>query len=952
MRSIVWLVLLVLLGSGALWWFAQQSGLPPIPGTPATQATSAAGIARGEHEGGAPGSADEDSTRQRVAAVPDTPQQDLLTGRLLQGGAPLVGVDVLVCKGASANAEILQRTTTDRGGRFQLKRDTSYSWLTATGEAVPRHWKVGWRVEGDTILDLEVPLPGVLEGVVRSPEGAAIADAEVALKVTSGLYSRVHVAGWPEVSMRTDAQGRFRFERVAVGEERLSCRAEGYAYKSSHRVEVVPGALVSTEIVMQAGATLRGLVLDHRGQPLSDAEVDRSFGSSIKTDALGQFELPHFLRKEVLQFRAAGHLERDVKKVDVDKLLRVKLERSVTMRGIVNGANGRPGTVYIAPASRLPDASRTPCYDLTYDWHDVVRDGRFELSGFSMSDFEVTVRIPGVGRAGPKRVEMRGDVDVVFEVVPFREVVVVVRDDLGQVVPGATLVRDRGMTGYPSLYRDDDPKLLKRVSGSHKRDEPQSVVDGEVLVGLSPDEPLAFLVDADGHIPVARAIIRDALPERLEVTLLRAGSLRGVVVGDEEELRACQTYVQVLPADNEEPVASRMVDDDGQFAIPKLAPGSYHAILSRSNTASIGDRSFGLPLIDQDRDPRAVVPFEVAAGAAVTIELHAPKLGRLVGRLTVHGEPVAGAAIFANRPMSKAERKRKRRWDFGEYGDWDNELLLEFACGQRTRKDGSFTILYRDAGPVEVRVRHADGHTTALPIVVELPPPGDDVVRNFEIPAGEIRGRYPIEQLTARERRFFEITLFPLTKSVGDPFYAPHHGTSIDMSCAKVEKSKDGRFAFSYLRPGQWLVRAHSYRSQANVVLWQRVLSVHNDVVDLGELPVVASAEAKVAWRWQGKPSGAVVGVWLRQVQAGDVPSVWAGTYRAQGASAKCEILPGHYEVVPFGWPGFDHGRSDSWSLGISGEALAKPQRVRVRAGGLVEPAEVVFVALPVKEGK
>jgi len=144
--------------------------------------------------------------------------------------------------------------------------------------------------------------------------------------------------------------------------------------------------------------------------------------------------------------------------------------------------------------------------------------------------------------------------------------------------------------------------------------------------------------------------------------------------------------------------------------------------------------------------------------------------------------------------------------------------------------------LYRDAGPVELFVRHDNAATTSPPVTIDLPPPGEDVVRDVEVPAGEIRGRYPIELLDERERESFAVTLYPMQMTLHDPYFSMDYCCSLYSLCASVEKAKDGRFAFSHLGPGKWLVRIRVATKSGPLLAWQKVLDVQGDVVDVGEL--------------------------------------------------------------------------------------------------------------------
>ncbi|MFT4842466.1 MAG: hypothetical protein ACJAYX_003834 [Planctomycetota bacterium] len=274
---------------------------------------------------------------------------------------------------------------------------------------------------------------------------------------------------------------------------------------------------------------------------------------------------------------------------------------------------------------------------------------------------------------------------------------------------------------------------------------------------------------------------------------------------------------------------------------------------------------------------------------------------------------------------------------------WDDMMWLADVSGQRSGKGGEFAFLYRDAGPVEVRVRHVDGLTTSRAFVVQLPEPSADVVRDFEIPTGEIRGRYPFTKLDGAACKTFTVTLFPSDMTRHDPFFMPHHGSSLARECPKIENSPDGGFAFRYLRSGRWLLRAHH---SGDVLLWQKLIDVHNDVVDVGDLPAMQPVAASVQWAFVAEQPVKVLGVWLRVPQAQGQSPIWAGTFSASKGQAVCSVMPGKYLVSAFGWRAVVPDGGDSFgmmSLGLTGELLTEPEPIEVHADGSVTPKSLVF---------
>ncbi|MCA8977728.1 MAG: carboxypeptidase regulatory-like domain-containing protein [Planctomycetes bacterium] len=967
-RRILPFVAVVIVASAAFWAASTRITSPPeLPptdfGVPPTVAANGTGAS--------PHTIAVDRVAADAADITTTsaPVADgALTGRLLQAGRPLGDIELLCCSGTGWQPHELSRTRTQADGAFRLPAPDAPFWLTADAESLPVHWRTEVRAPDRPALgDVDVPVPGVIVGRVHDGGGGAVAGATVACELSSyQMVSRGGTSEWPRAV--TDAQGRFRLLRLPPGERSLRCEADAFAVRLGHAVEVTAGAEVTTEIALDRGALLRGVVLDWRGHPLDGAQVRCDDGRDTATDALGRFTFAHFRRGANLTVRADGHMEQELQFVmEVEPMLQVRLERAVTLRGIVHGSEGRPGTVYISTAtSPRADASNTLPYGRIFEELDIVREGRFEVDGLSCAAFELTVTVPGVGKVGPVFVDLQGDTEVEMTLVREHRITVRVQDADGAPLAAAELVRDPAATKFPTLYAPG-PQLIGRILSRRDRKDTLTVRDGEVTFGNPAQEALAFVVSADGYLPAAMSFPAGALPSHTVVQMTRAGSLRGAVGGGDRV--ACGAAFVFWPADQatpqdtavpaiaqleaEDPLGPRraMVAADGSFAAANVAPGPYRGVLSRINSRTAAEPT-GCAIVDAGGDPRSAVEFTVIAGQCTQIVVGEPALGVLRGRVLVNGQPTAGIVIAAARPAAAADTRHSLHGWFDK-GDWDNEITYRFAPGQLTDDDGSFRLLYRDAGPIELRLRHPDGHATSTPIVVELPPPGPEVVRDLQLPIGGIRGRFPIGSVPEADRQHYRITLFPLRKATDDPFYsAGDFSSPIAWDCAHHEGMQDGAFEFGYLSAGTWLVRAHT-ATFGGALLWQRAVDVERDVVELGDIEVRAPVAATVRFAWaDGKaPEGGVRGIWLWRAHGGDERAIWVATVAAADGAAQCAAIePGDYTMQPFGG-GDDYGWGNLLG-GISGPPVAAPVQIRIATDGAVAPAVVTFVPLPAENGK
>ena len=961
MRVLLAVGAVVLLVALSVWsqWFAGDVAAP-APG-PATTAPSAPRMPAGTRAGEAAQPTEPQRHSRRAAPESPSTTAPTLHGRLTQGGAPLAGVTLQLCRHHHWRAVEIARTTTADDGVFSFPTPNERCWLTCDAPAAPRNWHSHWLRASDSgvdVGDISVPQPAVVEGQIRDADGLAIAGARVWIEADNQVrvgYVPGDKVEWFDVP--ADTNGRFRIERVRPGDARVVVQAAAFA-RSRTAFTVEAGATANVDVEVDKGLTLEGIVLDWRGKALPGAVVACETNElEAVADGIGRFVMPCVPRHSYLEVNAAGHIQQSFRNVfRADELARVQLLRAVTLSGVVHGTNGKPGVVRIEPSrDRRPGVPPEP-YSLLMEDLDVLRDGRFEVVGLSTSDFEVSVRVPGVGRAGPVRVEMRDDTEVELTLTPQHTVLVHVRDAHGKPIADAGILINNKVARYPSSYRHDDPDLLEKLLDrgyAAVGKPPLPADDGTATVGHAPVDPLGFVVRATGYLDQGRLFAAGEVPDEVEVVLDQAGGVRGIVHGDAPT--GCFRSVQLWPAEHAQPpkkgTLSMPVDASGAFSAKNVAPGSYRAALYRlgNGHASKDSQAGNTPLIDDGVDLREIVAVRVLAGETTEFELQGRSLGVLRGRVLMRGAPLAGATVVAARPKPAEKTSDDRLVSWHGANDWDDQLLLGWASGQFTDEHGAFRMLYRDAGPVELRVRHPQAHATSAPLLVQLPPPGDDVVRDLVPPIGEIRGRFAIEELAEKERGRLQITLFPLRRAGRDAFSSfGDRSLPVASNCASVEGSTDGSFAFRFLPRGTWVVRAHESWGTRNY--WQQVVQVNGDRIELGDVNKTEGVGATLRWRWldNGLPAGKVTAAWLWQEHAGEPRAIWVATLPAKNGVIACPgIAPGRYTVVPL--EAYDYGGMLVGRSGINGQAVAEATSVEVRADGSTQPATLLFAPLPAK---
>jgi protocatechuate 3,4-dioxygenase beta subunit len=190
----------------------------------------------------------------------------VLTGRVLQGGEPLVGVRVQVV-GLSAGKSALATTTFE--GTFRLTGLATDDYHLSV-----QNWRTGLQhteklsLSADQEIDVEIG-GAPLRGVVRSGvDGGPVSQAQVRLVLEGGdAVGRVIAP-----TTATGSDGTFRFEAIAEGIWRVRVTKEGYAFaEQTVTVAGTPGEEI--EITLQPTQGLEVQVLLPDGRPADYAAV-------------------------------------------------------------------------------------------------------------------------------------------------------------------------------------------------------------------------------------------------------------------------------------------------------------------------------------------------------------------------------------------------------------------------------------------------------------------------------------------------------------------------------------------------------------------------------------------------------------------------------------------------------------------------------------------------------
>jgi len=281
---------------------------------------------------------------------------------------------------------------------------------------------------------LELSRGSTISGVVTSPDGQAVAGAQVSLVAEdSGNGMGRMLAGlFPSPEPRlTDAQGRFEIPGPAPGDKaRAVARATGWLDGKSAVVSCGAGETkTGIDVKLRQGATISGRVHDETGKAIEGALVRwvsaddpndwsiqwklRSATPSV-TDAKGEFRIPNVeTGKLVVQAEDSRHLPwmkkdasaEDGKTLEVDATLKMGL----VIEGRVLDLDGRPRTDADVSWNRVAaaDAPRDPFQDGSGD-AKCDANGTFRIEGLAPGSYDLVATASGVAPSDSQRVDAGG----------------------------------------------------------------------------------------------------------------------------------------------------------------------------------------------------------------------------------------------------------------------------------------------------------------------------------------------------------------------------------------------------------------------------------------------------------------------------------------------------------------------------------------------------------------
>ncbi|MGE0193397.1 MAG: carboxypeptidase regulatory-like domain-containing protein [Planctomycetota bacterium] len=363
------------------------------------------------------------------------------------GGSPVAGAVVQVTTRDAWSVTLLAETGVEGSARFLAPTGAVASvgveappWLRHDERTPLAEWApLALSAAQPAKLRVTLQAGGVVHGVVRAGAGGAGLDgATVRLMLAQGAQNRM---GWMLLEGVSDAAGRYRIEGVPLGRHLLYATHAEWFHAAvdlasagspppaeATFVLLEPGAEVERDLVMQPGAVLQGIVVDHEGRPVADARIHRGPSSSnvhqamwqwgmspgyysmapvATSDAEGRFRLARPPGSEVVlgavaeegasRYCEAIRLEEGGAPAEI----RLVVERGGTVRGrVLRGSEREP----VADAILNNSSTDQRTYPSVQRKAKTDAEGRFELKGLPAVAQQITAYVTGTGERVRKQV--------------------------------------------------------------------------------------------------------------------------------------------------------------------------------------------------------------------------------------------------------------------------------------------------------------------------------------------------------------------------------------------------------------------------------------------------------------------------------------------------------------------------------------------------------------------
>lgn len=285
--------------------------------------------------------------------------------------------------------------TSDDNGAYELCVNARWPGWVAVEVSADGYAALVFRrvVPGRITADFALVPEAVIAGrVVRDDNGEPIANAYVHAPGTDDSPGRAAL---------TDANGRFRLERLAAGRHAVLARADGMAAGTAVVLVGVGQTSAEIEIRLEAGSTLRGRVVDGdkpisgaRVAVISSALVAPDANTQAVTQADGTFVIAGVARGDV-RFTAFPYEVKSPETFHVSKADHSGITIEVSARGSITGTAVRNKKPVPMASIYVSGPNDDELGDVTAD-----ANGRFAVHGLRPGPWRVDASDDSIGAFG------------------------------------------------------------------------------------------------------------------------------------------------------------------------------------------------------------------------------------------------------------------------------------------------------------------------------------------------------------------------------------------------------------------------------------------------------------------------------------------------------------------------------------------------------------------------
>jgi len=527
----------------------------------------------------------------------------------------------------------------------------------------------GWRLEpADQI-----------RGVVRNPQGQAVAQAQVILTASG---STMFEGGGRIQAEYTDSRGQFVFEGVEAGRYKVEARATGYQLGVVEPIAAAgQGQDLEVIVPLQEGRSVKGVVLDPDNQPIAGAIIrpqrrmidlmvsrgDRHRNGAlppgaVESDANGRFEMSGLGDGLAnLRVSASGFAPTSVVEQAGGAELVARMQPTLTLAGVLLLADGTPAAnqdLALAAADEEFDMLRMPGQQMRVITNE---RGEFRFEGVDPGEWTPQASHPGGQLRMQPQPFLASQQDLRWQMESAEHLLVRVMHE-GKPVPGARVrVAALGFDGPENIiieqnFDDGDGGGTHRVMGGRPPTLATADAFGYALLpGVAPGG-YEIRVNASGFATKVEQLERREGAQELELSLELACRLH-VLVQDSigEVVSGVEVMLRPLEAQEGTPEAKlleKTSDAAGRAVWTDLASGRYE--LSYRAGELGGGMSFSIMGMDEPVQSGHVVSVvDVQAETPQELTITVDALATVEVLALRQGKPAAGVEVWLSEELEE-----------------------------------------------------------------------------------------------------------------------------------------------------------------------------------------------------------------------------------------------------------------------------------------------------------